>query len=382
MSTQEAGRQQTTTEPGRTGELVPVRQDGRSLPVAPPPSLPPTRHRRPFLAVAALAVLVAAGCGAAWYWYQLGLSRALPPGIVSANGRIEAEQVDVATKLPGRLDVVLVEEGAMVKAGDVVARMDTRELDAMLRQAEAQGRQARRVLEAREATVAQQRSQLALAESELERARSLLQSGAGTRQVFDQRTAARNTAAAVLNAATAQVAEAEQAVQAADHATERIKTQIADSMLVAPLDGRVQYKLAHTGEVLPAGGRVVTLLDIGNVYMTVFLPTEQAGRLPLGSEARIVLDALPDYVIPASVTFVSPQAQFTPKQVETRSERERLMFRVKLRIDADLLRRHADQVRTGLPGVGYVRLGPDTPWPDWLRPGWRDGTAPSAGNGR
>ena len=105
--------------------------------------------------------------------------------------------------------------------------------------------------------------------------------------------------------------------------------------------------------------------------MTVFLPTEEAGRLPLGTEARIVLDALPDYVIPATVTFVSPQAQFTPKQVETRSERDRLMFRVKLRIDADLLRRHAEQVRTGLPGIGYVRLSPDTPWPAWLQPGPR-----------
>ena len=198
-----------------------------------------------------------------------------------------------------------------------------------------------------------------------------MQSGAGTRQVFDQRQAARNTAAAVLNVAIAQVAEAEQGVQAADQATERIGTQIADSTLVAPIDGRVQYKLAHTGEVLGAGGRVLTLLDIGYVYMTVFLPTEQAGRLPIGTEARIVLDALPDYVIPATATFVSPQAQFTPKQVETRSERDRLMFRVKLRIDAELLRRNAEKVRTGLPGIGYVRLNPDTPWPGWLEPGPR-----------
>jgi HlyD family secretion protein len=259
----------------------------------------------------------------------------------------------------------------MVRTGQVLARMDTRELEAALRQTEAQGRQARRVLEARQATVVQQRSQLALADSELERARTLLQSGAGTRQVFDQRQAARNTAAAVLNVALAQVAEAEQGVQAADQATERIGTQIADSTLVAPIDGRVQYKLAHTGEVLGAGGRVLTLLDIGYVYMTVFLPTEQAGRLPIGTEARIVLDALPDYVIPATATFVSPQAQFTPKQVETRSERDRLMFRVKLRIDAELLRRNAEKVRTGLPGIGYVRLNPDTPWPGWLEPGPR-----------
>lgn len=367
MNTEEVRQREASATLSAGGEMVPV----HPMPPAPLPPKPSRSRRRGVLA-ALLLVLVAAG-GGAWYWQRLQQAQALPPGIVAANGRIEAEQVDIASKYAGRVEAVLVDEGAMVKAGQVLARMDTRELEAALRQAEAQGRQARRVLEARQATIVQQRSQLALAESELDRARTLLQSGAGTRQVFDQRQAARNTAAAVLNVALAQVAEAEQGVQAADQATERISTQIADSTLVAPIDGRVQYKLAHAGEVLGTGGRVLTLLDIGNVYMTVFLPTEQAGRLPLGTEARIVLDALPDYVIPANVIFVSPQAQFTPKQVETRSERDRLMFRIKLRIDADLLRRHAEQVRTGLPGIGYVRLNRDTAWPAWLQPGPRPG---------
>jgi HlyD family secretion protein len=367
MRTQPAVRKEAAPEPALHGDLVPVREP---LPVPLPQPAPVRRGRFAVLSAVLLALVVVGGVGA-WYWYQLEQARALPPGIAAANGRIEAEQVDVATRYAGRIEAVLVDEGAMVRTGQVLARMDTREPKAALRQAEAQGRQAQRVLEARQATVVQQRSQLALAESELDRARALLQSGVGTRQVFDQRQAARNTAAAVLNVAIAQVAEAEQGVQAADQAAERISTQIADSTLVAPIDGRVQYKLAHTGEVLGAGGRVLTLLDIGYVYMTVFLPTEQAGRLPIGTEARIVLDALPDYVIPATVTFVSPQAQFTPKQVETRSERDRLMFRVKLRIDAGLLRRNAEKVRTGLPGIGDVRLNPETAWPGWLEPGPR-----------
>ncbi|TCZ65023.1 HlyD family efflux transporter periplasmic adaptor subunit [Roseicella aquatilis] len=351
--------------------LVPLQE---ALPA--PPAAPPPRRRR-LLRLALLAVALGAGGGGFWTWRRLQQARALPPGIAAANGRIEAEPVDVATKFAGRLEAVLVDEGAMVRAGQVLARMDTRELDAALRQAEAQQRGAQRTLEARQAAVVQQRSQLTLAQSELERARTLVQSGAGTRQALDQRQAARDTAVAALNVATAQVAEAEQAEQAAAQAAERIRTQIADSTLVAPIDGRVQYRLAHTGEVLAAGGRVLTLLDITYVYMTVYLPTEQAGRLPLGTEARIILDALPDYVIPATVTFVSPQAQFTPKQVETRSERDRLMFRVKLRIDAELLRQHAEQVRTGLPGMGYVRLGPEIAWPAWLQAGPRTGQGPS-----
>jgi HlyD family secretion protein len=317
-----------------------------------------------------LLLAAAAGAGGGWYWWQQQHD-ALPPGIASGNGRIEAEQVDVATRISGRVEAVLVEEGAMVRAGQVLARMDTRELEAMLRQAEAQARQMRRTLEARLAAAAQQRSQLTLAEAELERTRSLVQGGWATRQSLDQRVSARDGAAAALAAATAQIEEAAQAIQAADEAAERVRTQIADSTLVAPLTGRVQYRLAQPGEVLGAGGRVLTLLDVTDVFMAVFLPTGEAGRLPIGAEARIVLDALPEFVVPAAVTFVSPQAQFTPKQVETRSERERLMFRVKLSIDRELLRRHAEEVRTGLPGIGYVRLDRATPWPAWLEPGRR-----------
>lgn len=365
MSTQDTERQLLTSGASAGGPLVPTAPP-------PPPVLPPTppgRGRRRLWLL--LPLLLAAGAGGALAWRHLQQTHALPPGIVSANGRIEAEQVDVASKYAGRLEAVLVDEGAMVQAGQVLARMETTELEAALRQAEAQGGQARQVQQARTAQVAQMESQLALAQSELDRARSLLATGAGTRQVYDQRQSAYTVAVAGLNAARAQLAEASQAVTAAGEAAERIRVQIRDSTLVAPITGRVQYRLARTGEVLAAGGRVLVLLDIGYVYMTVFLPTEQAGRLPIGTEARIVLDAVPDYVIPASITFVSPQAQFTPKQVETRSERDRLMFRTRLRIDAELLRSHAEEVRTGLPGIGYVRTDPGVAWPSWLQPGPR-----------
>jgi HlyD family secretion protein len=126
--------------------------------------------------------------------------------------------------------------------------------------------------------------------------------------------------------------------------------------------------LANLGEVLGAGGKVFTMLDTGSVYMDVFLPTAEAGRAVVGSDARIVLDALPDRPIPAKVAFADPQAQFTPKAVETKSERDKLMFRVRMRVDPELLRRHADKVRSGLPGIAYVRLDPKVEWPARLQP--------------
>src|SRR3546814_7602187 len=105
------------------------------------------------------------------------------------------------------------------------------------------------------------------------------------------------------------------------------------------------------------------MVDLTDVYMTFFLPTGQAGRVALGAEARLVLDAAPQYVVPAAISFVADVAQFTPKTVETEEERQKLMFRIKARIAPDLLREHLLQVKTGLPGMAYVRLAPRVDWP-------------------
>jgi len=129
----------------------------------------------------------------------------------------------------------------------------------------------------------------------------------------------------------------------------------------------VQYKVAQLGEVVGAGGRVLSLVDLSDVYMTFFLPTAAAGKVALGSEVRLVLDAAPQYVIPAKASFIADVAQFTPKTVETTSEREKLMFRIRAQIPVELLKKHITQVKTGLPGVAWVRLDATKPWPARLQ---------------
>jgi HlyD family secretion protein len=128
----------------------------------------------------------------------------------------------------------------------------------------------------------------------------------------------------------------------------------------------VQYRIAQPGEVLGNGGKVLNLVDLGDVYMTFFLPETAAGRVALGSDVHVVLDAAPQYVIPAKVSFVASTAQFTPKTVETASERQKLMFRVKAQIDRELLRQHMKMVKTGLPGVAWIKLDPKAKWPTEL----------------
>ncbi|WP_168879364.1 HlyD family secretion protein [Rhizobium sp. P28RR-XV] len=330
-------------------------------------------------------------CLIGWFVWQKYAGQGQPAGIASGNGRIEAVEVDISTKAAGRIKDVTVDEGDLVQAGQVLAHMDIAQLEAQSRQALAEvqravvgvdtasslvkQRQAEKT--SADAVVAQRQAELDSAQIKEKRSEQLVKANSAAQQVLDDDRAAALAAKAALSAAQAQVAaseaalsssnaqviDAKAAVDAARAAAESIQADIDDSTLKSPLAGRIQYKVAQPGEVLAAGGRVLDLVDLSDVYMTFFLPTDQAGRVALGADVRLVLDAAPKYVIPAKVTFVDNVAQFTPKTVETADERQKLMFRIKAKIPEDLLRKYIQMVKTGLPGVAYVKLDPQAVWP-------------------
>ncbi|WP_432260656.1 HlyD family secretion protein [Cupriavidus sp. TMH.W2] len=337
----------------------------------------------------ALAVLAVAAGG----WYAWNTMRDTGPGegFARGNGRIEATEVDVATKLAGRVSKILVYEGDFVKVGQPLARMQAQTLEAQHDEAVAQHQQAINAAAAAvaqaaarrsdkatsEALVSQREAELDAARRRLARSETLSKEGASSIQELDDDRARARSAQAAVIAARAQVAAAQSAVEAAQAqvtgaqsavaATQatiaRIGADIEDSELKAPRDGRVQYRVAQPGEVLAAGGKVLNLVDLSDVYMTFFLPEAQAGRLAIGQDVRVVLDAAPQFVIPARVSFVSSTAQFTPKTVETESERQKLMFRVRAQIGRELLLQHLKVVKTGLPGVAWVKLDARAEWP-------------------
>ena len=306
-----------------------------------------------------VAALLAAG---ALYLYQ-HRPAALPDGFVSGNGRLEATEVDVATKIAGRLAELGPREGDMVEAGAVVARLDADDLRAQLRAAEAQVVQARRAADEMRAGVRKSKADATLAGKTLQRSEELVGRGFISRNKLDTDQSGMEGAMAGMAQAQSRVAEADAAVATAQARVDNLQATLNDTSLKSPISGRVLYRLAEPGEVLAAGGKALTLVDLSDMFMTLYVPTEKAGQVALNAEARIVLDALPGEQIPAAVSFVAPKAQFTPREVETRTEREKLMFRVKLKADPAWLAAHRDLAKGGMPGVAYIRLDADVPWP-------------------
>ncbi|EKF42215.1 secretion protein HlyD family protein [Nitratireductor indicus C115] len=341
-----------------------------------------------------VAIVVIAVVAGAYYGLRIYDASGLPAGIAGGNGRIEATEIDISTKTAGRIKEILVEEGSFVTAGQVLATMDTQQLEAQKKQAEASLQRAvisvdtaRSLLSQREAereaaaaVIGQHEAEQDAAERKLARTEQLIRTNTTSLQTLDDdRASAQRARAAVaaakaslsasdaaIGAAKAQITDAEASVVAAQAAIESIVADINDSTLRSPREGRVQYRVAQPGEVLSSGGRVLNIVDLSDVYMTFFLPTEQAGRIQMGSEVRLVLDAAPQYVIPATASFVADVAQFTPKTVETEEERQKLMFRIRAKISPELLREHIQYVKTGLPGMAYVRIAQDAEWPAHL----------------
>jgi HlyD family secretion protein len=322
--------------------------------------------RKISITIVLAAMLALLGFGA---WTVLFKPSGGPPeGFARGNGRIEADLVDISPRLAGRVAEIRVREGDRVELGDVLAVMDTAELGSQLNRAAAAVASAEAAVGVAMAQVVEAEAKLALAHSEQARAETLSKRDMLSRQDLDIRRTETQVAEAALAAARANLQARQRGVDAEVAAHAEIATRIADSTLYAQGAGRVLYRLAQPGEILGSGGKLLTLVSLEEVYMEFFLPATEAPRVKVGDEARIVPDVMPDTTIPAVVTFVSPQAQFTPKQVETETERESLMFRIRVKIPAQLIAQRLDQVKTGVRGVAWVRLARDDgSLPDWPR---------------
>ncbi len=312
------------------------------------------------MSILAVALVAAAAVGV-WYVQQ---KPRLPEGVASTNGRLELARMDVATLYPGRIVSIQVDEGDYVKADQILAEISSDEASAQLQAAEAAKLRASSAVNRAEAETKAREEMEKLANIELTNAQVLKKDALVSPVEVQKRQTASSGQQAGVHAAKAATQEAKAAVKEAEAQIARIQSVNNDLVIKAPKAGRVEYKIAEVGNVVPPGGKIITLLDPEDVYMTVFLPTRTIGQLRLGSEARVVLDGI-DAIFPAKVNFISSEAQFTPKYVETQDERDKLMYRVKLTIPVDVAEKYQDLLKGGLTGEGYVLLK-EQKWPESL----------------
>jgi HlyD family secretion protein len=279
-------------------------------------------------------------------------SRGRDEGVIVASGHVEATEVRVATKVPGRLSRVAVEEGDRVTAGQLLAQVDTTDVSLALAAARAERSQADAELRLRlagarpedvgeaEANVQRARADLDGAEKDLERMEGLLASGSGTAKARDDARARRDGAAAALAAARERLARlkagsraeeidaARARVAASEARIAQLDQQLRDAVLASPVDGVVTEKLAEAGELAATGTAVAVVSDLGKPWLTVYVPEPDLGRVRIGQDAEVRTDD--GQVRTGRIASVASKAEFTPKNVQTRDERVKLVYKLKI----------------------------------------------------
>lgn len=299
-------------------------------------------------------LIICAAVGALW-WKNQETQSSLPEGIAEVNGRIELKRLDIASLYAGRVEEFLVKEGEMVEAGQVVAKLSSSQVEAQILSAKEQKKAVAEAINRSQSEYKSQKHQVNLAKLELDNARKLRKEKLISQAELDRRNEAYKAALSGLDTIKASEKEILARVDYAQAQIAQIEDIYKDLEIKAPITGRVEYQIADVGTVIPAGAKIVSLLDVSDVYLNVFLPAFQANKVKIGDEAKIIIDGI-DTVFPALVSFVAAEAQFTPKSVETKSEREKLMFKIKLQIPKEIALKNQNLLKAGMTAVGLVRF--------------------------
>ena len=298
----------------------------------------------------------------------------------SGNGRLEATEVSINAKFSERIEKLYVNEGDIVTEGQPVAQMKTDTMQAEYDEAVMNAASAAHEIQVKtqainvaKCDVASYQADLAARKSRYVRSSQLVKSGAISKQTYDDDAAKYNEARSALASAQenvrlsiATLAQAQANAKASQAHVAVLASKLKESTLYAPRSGRIQYRVAREGEVITEGGRIFSMWDMDDVYMTFYVSEFAAGRIKLGAEALLVMDSDRDHPIPAKISYVATVAQFTPKTVETKEERSKLMFRIKAKVDPSVVANNPE-LKAGVPGVAWVKFDANTPWPKFLK---------------
>ncbi|WP_424411612.1 HlyD family secretion protein [Pasteurella sp. PK-2025] len=305
-----------------------------------------------------LILILVIGFGVYWQQYHQPEQDA---HIVQSNGRLEFARLDVASLYAGRVEQIFVQEGQYVAQDTLLATLSADSIQAQVDTAKAKVEQAQQAVKRTQAQFNAQQQQLNTAQLDVDNAQQLFKDKLISSSELTKRIALRDAAFAGLNALQSGIDEAESVVKQATAQLLQAQSVLNDLHIKAPKAGRIEYRLVELGAVIAPGHKIASIIDLTDASMNLFFPAPIVNQIPLNSEARILFDGL-DAVFPAQVTYIASEAQFTPKFVETQSEREKLMFKVKLQIPQDIATKYADYLKAGMTGNGFVRLHNADDW--------------------
>lgn len=272
--------------------------------------------------------------------------------LIKGNGRIEAREVAVSAKFGGKIVQLDTNEGDEVKKDQLLAVIDSRSLEAEIEAQKAKENEILKQISAIDAEINATKSDIKFYEKELERTKTLMKKNFASQLELDKNINALDKVKAKLNSLYANKKSLQASQKSLLAAIKAQEINLADMKIYSPIDGVILYKLVENGEMVANGGRMFIMYNPNDLYMTIYMPAEKAGQIKLGDKATIKLDAYPDKSFPATVTFIAENAEFTPKEVETQKERQKLVFRVKLSLDNNLNR----EAKPGMPGDGYIEI--------------------------
>ena len=315
--------------------------------------------------IATLSIIVPLIAFTLFWWMEA--SSSLPSHIYKSNGRLSMTRLDIATMYSGKLKELLVHDGSSVKSNDVLAIMDSDDIKAQLDNAISQKLNATSLVERAKAEVELRQSSKGIAELEFNGTVSMRGKSMVSQTELDKRQFVLDGERAGEAAALATLKGAESSVMAAKAQISRLQIALNNSIIRSPIDSRIEFIISEKGSVLPAGGRILSMIDPDNAFLTLFLPSNVAGKVKIGDEAKILLDALGKISINANIDFIASEAQFTPKYVETLNQREKLVYKAKLKISREETKKYKDILKAGMTGDGYVRTNIELEWPKFLK---------------
>ena len=280
--------------------------------------------------------------------------------LIKGNGRIEARETSISTKFAGKLVEILADEGDYVQKGQLLAVIDSRSLESDINAQKAKLDEINKNIKAIEAEIKATESDIKFSKKELERTKILIQQNFASELELDRNNNLLEKTEAKLASLKANKNSMEATYKSLQASIKTMEINLSDMKIYTPTNGVILYRLAENGEMLANGGKIFIMYNPDDLYMTIYMSSDLAGQVKLGEDAKIKLDAYKNKIFDAKVSFVAENAEFTPKEVETQKEREKLVFRVKLTLDNNSTR----EAKPGMPGEGYIKLNPDKNWKD------------------